>query len=433
MNQSTPTKKKRKLSVPELPAHITVDILSRLPVKTLLHSQLVCKHWLSLTSPNPPFARLHLSKSPIALLIRPACPDRCQLRLIDLRLQALPNFHPKHAQLKLSPNLHLPLLGHRVVNSCNGLLCLYDQSDPVFVCNPVLGEYISIPLSQHMGRYDHTTSAFGFSPKTKKYKVLQLFLKFVSYESETYEAEAEIYTLGEGPWRSLGRVPFHPDSQSFYASLSGALDWFNHSFYASLNGAFHWLTFDRASPDFIRCFDFDSERFRVVCEPPEFGTHKKEFPNHMSLGVLGGSLSICDFSSPICVEIWIMKDYGIKESWTKEFVIENEICKRGQLDKHVVGLVVNVTECRIAGNQNSMLRDVIWRSNLGGFVRETPHNVSPWSSTNPILFSLMGKVEVSNQEKQFWLMEDKIGEAYREGCETMKMMMVDLQVMRLRH
>ncbi|KAE9456036.1 hypothetical protein C3L33_12079, partial [Rhododendron williamsianum] len=114
-----------------------------------------------------------------------------------------------------------------------------------------------------MGRYDHTTSAFGFSPKTKKYKVLQLFLKFVSYESETYEAEAEIYTLGEGPWRSLGRVPFHPDSQSFYASSSGALDWFNHSFYASLNGAFHWLTFDRASPDFIRCFDFDSERFHV--------------------------------------------------------------------------------------------------------------------------------------------------------------------------
>ncbi|KAG5551599.1 hypothetical protein RHGRI_009868 [Rhododendron griersonianum] len=251
MNQSAPTKKKRKLSVPELPAHITVDILSRLPVKTLLHSQLVCKHWLSLTSPNPPFARLHLSKSPIALLIRAARPDRRQLRLIDLRLQTLPNSHPKHAQLKLSPNLHFPLLGHRVVNSCNGLLCLYDQSDPVFVCNPVLGEYISIPLSQHMGRYDHTTSAFGFSPKTKKYKVLQLFLKFVSYESETYEAEAEIYTLGEGPWRCLGRVPFHPDSQSFYASLSGALDWFNHSFYASLNGAFHWLTFDRASPDFI--------------------------------------------------------------------------------------------------------------------------------------------------------------------------------------
>lgn len=77
---------------------------------------------------------------------------------------------------------------------------------------------------------------------------------------------------------------------------------------------------------------FGSERFRVVPEPYEFGVHKKGFPNHICLGVRRDSLSIFDFSSLLCVEIWIMRDYGIKESWSKGFVIENAIDKRGQLD-----------------------------------------------------------------------------------------------------
>lgn len=45
-----------------------------------------------------------------------------------------------------------------------------------------------------------------------------------------------------------------------------------------------------------------------------------------NLGVLGGCLSVCTcsnltFESHEAAEIWMMKDYGVKESWEKVFAI----------------------------------------------------------------------------------------------------------------
>ncbi|KAH7842283.1 hypothetical protein Vadar_003558 [Vaccinium darrowii] len=177
--------------------------------------------------------------------------------------------------------------------------------------------------------------------------------KKFSFGCESSEAEAKIYTLGEGPWRNLGRVPFVLD---------------NHSFYASLNGAFHWLTFDPRSPDFIRCFDFDNEQLRVVDGPPEFGIQKKKCLNHyctdVSLGVLRGSLSICDISSQSCVDIWMMKDYGITESWTKEFVIENGFCRGGRLDILEPTVILDSGEILMLVNRKSLVQ---YNPKLGSF------------------------------------------------------------------
>jgi hypothetical protein len=57
-------------------------------------------------------------------------------------------------------------------------------------------------------------------------------------------------------------------------------------------------------------------------------TDSQAFIDSMHLGVLLGCLSICDFTDSYCVEIWVMNEYGIKESWTRNFVIENLSFKR---------------------------------------------------------------------------------------------------------
>ncbi|KAM7493720.1 hypothetical protein LguiB_028329 [Lonicera macranthoides] len=53
----------------------------------------------------------------------------------------------------------------------------------------------------------------------------------------------------------------------------------------------------------------------------------------MWLGVINGNLSICDFN--YCnfdyevgnrIVIWVMKDYGVKVSWNKDFVITHKTC-----------------------------------------------------------------------------------------------------------
>ncbi|CAL5336317.1 unnamed protein product [Camellia sinensis] len=98
------------------------------------------------------------------------------------------------------------------------------------------------------------------------------------------------------------------------------------SFDAFLNGALHWLLFDVNNPDFIFCFDFGSEQFRVVLEPSEFDPLLKEFSCQMRVGVLRGCLTICDFATVKDQgSIWVMKDYGVKESWSKYIVIKGVI------------------------------------------------------------------------------------------------------------
>ncbi|CAJ2649674.1 unnamed protein product [Trifolium pratense] len=43
---------------------------------------------------------------------------------------------------------------------------------------------------------------------------------------------------------------------------------------------------------------------------------------HISMGELRGFLYICDASSPHGITMWIMKNYGIGESWTKVYNID---------------------------------------------------------------------------------------------------------------
>ncbi|KAI7979406.1 F-box protein [Camellia lanceoleosa] len=225
---------------------------------------------------------------PLAQTFLPRRESR-QLRLVDLQIAH--STHPRAAQLKFIPKFNYSLLKEdEIVNSCNGLFCLSDftdDSDPIFICNPILGEYITSPILHHHGNYDATMTAFGFSLKTNQYEVVRFFpqeVVYIDYNTQmvSYHEEAEIYTIGgEGLWRNMGKVPYHLT---------------NHSFNSFVNGAIHWLNFNHDSPGFIRCFDFGTEEFWAVPQPLEF-------------------------------------EYGNEESWSKEFVIGNMVNnKKGGFD-----------------------------------------------------------------------------------------------------
>ncbi|KAL7250096.1 hypothetical protein ACSBR1_012152 [Camellia fascicularis] len=73
------------------------------------------------------------------------------------------------------------------------------------------------------------------------------------------------------------------------------------------------------------------------------------------VGVLRDSLSISDFSNPFHWDIWIMKDYGIKESWSKEFVIGNVTGKRGYGDYYETIMILKNGEILMLVNKGVLV------------------------------------------------------------------------------
>ncbi|PWA83992.1 F-box domain-containing protein [Artemisia annua] len=67
------------LSVEDLPGNVIADILTRLPVKTIIHCKCVCKKWREYVSDSY-FVNLHLSRSPAGIMIH----HNCQPEVEDL-------------------------------------------------------------------------------------------------------------------------------------------------------------------------------------------------------------------------------------------------------------------------------------------------------------------------------------------------------------
>ncbi|KAM7493269.1 hypothetical protein LguiB_027878 [Lonicera macranthoides] len=288
--------------VPYIPAPIVIDILSRTLIKTLFNCHLVCKNWASLTS-TPEFAQLHLSRSPISCLIKPCHKTRQSkgLHLVDLGCP----FSPSN-KLVFIPKINFPDVPIRLFNSCNGLVCLSqvisdDLCDAcnIYVCNPVLREFIILPKPPHVTKFVHHPCAFGFSSKTNQYKVV---LSAYCINSRTFQTC--IYTLGECSWRSIGNSP---------SCIR------NDHFYAFLNGALHWIPWGLDGP-LICYFDFINEQFGEVPEP-----YENQVRYGKEVSVVNGNLSICDYSNHDQIVIWVMKEYGVKESWSKDIVIARRI------------------------------------------------------------------------------------------------------------
>ncbi|CAL2227861.1 unnamed protein product [Prunus armeniaca] len=120
------------------------------------------------------------------------------------------------------------------------------------------------------------------------------------------QGEIIVLTVGSGGWRNVGNFvypfPFGYQSCGIFH-----------------NGFLHWISQCGDNSALICAFDLESERFQELLLPP--CSWEKLL---ISLGVLKGWLSIF-FPSKGNINVWVMKDYGVKESWTKELVLKQVI------------------------------------------------------------------------------------------------------------
>ncbi|XP_026444581.1 F-box/kelch-repeat protein At3g06240-like [Papaver somniferum] len=125
----------------------------------------------------------------------------------------------------------------------------------------------------------------------------------------------QVYALGSKRWKTIECPdPYMFPSRQFNKMLPGLL----------FNGALHWspgmTTNQGTNSEVIVCFDINSEKLMDVPLPEEPRLHLRSRNSYKQVGLLGDCLCVV-FLYSFQADIWVMKDYGVSESWTKVLTI----------------------------------------------------------------------------------------------------------------
>ncbi|KAJ6883983.1 hypothetical protein NC652_031068 [Populus alba x Populus x berolinensis] len=273
-----------------LPREIAGDILSRVPVTSLVNVKFVCRSWRKLlqdsllvfmlflrTTKKDPCLLLH-SVHPIKQYVADFPSDDStpnQLYVAD--------FSSDGDRIEVVKKIRVPTLPEFYVTaSCNGLLCLRDSlhNSKLFIYNPFTLDVLGAP------RFCTVSESVG---------------------NDLPQSSVEILTLRSLTWRSLGEIPY----QIFGKRPSQVL----------VNGRLNLATWPInrcSSARLIVSFDLSEEKFYEVPRP-DCGSLDKF--NH-NLVVLGGCLSASVYRKDGYLEIWVMKEYNVKESWINLYNID---------------------------------------------------------------------------------------------------------------
>ncbi|KAA3481919.1 F-box protein CPR30-like [Gossypium australe] len=293
----------------ELPEALVMEILSKLPVKSLTRFNCVCKYWCS-SFQTPHFISKHhhynLKHNNLNLLLR-----RYDGNTFQPYFSQLSNKKGKKNEVK--QNIHLPFFKNTtpsVYGACHGLLCLHDPStDKAAIWNPSTREFKILPPSSiqcppYFSPFEETylslddvsfsNAAFGFDSKTDDYKVIRFVF--------------ELYSLRSDSWKEIPSPDYTPTEPN------------NGNNY--VDGICYWKTVYGGYLDFrglILSFDMGNEEFSILPIPEFVGSFPEYYVDLLvfngSLGVIVYPLERIDTS----FDLWVTS----KGVWTKQFNIKS--------------------------------------------------------------------------------------------------------------
>lgn len=318
---------REETSISDIPEDVLGLIFTRLPARSLLSCQCVCKRFNVMTR-NPIFLSTHVKLASTSNTttfcsgFHYGSDDHILLENTDNSVSF------SHVRPSNPVSCAISIVG-----SCNGLFCAEigtpsDENGGCFlIWNPITREnlYVKKP-NVNASRPPHTLAlAFGFAHKTNDYKLVRI----VSYGSEK-PSRVEVYNMTTEKWSSYDvttlpclepdKVPPYFNSPSILFSISSPY------FIQPLKKAFHWLADSAGIEDRLSravvSVDLEEEQLKLFS-----WLHPFKIPL-VELGILDSlddKLSLivpcmdCPNSS---FDIWVMNDYGHQESWTRQLTVE---------------------------------------------------------------------------------------------------------------
>ncbi|KAL6202131.1 hypothetical protein ACLB2K_025842 [Fragaria x ananassa] len=292
---------------------IILDILIRLPIKSLIKCTSVCKSWKFLIQ-NPSFIDSHHSPRIICdeqsgthlLLVQSVCSKRfCRLFDRDFVICEKEDLYSlyfdnhafdEYCKIEWPSGLEEIMLNswYRVIGTCIGLVCLVDD------------------LGCH---------GFGYDAVGNDYKVVRLVtLSDQCQNFHEWPTLFQVYSLVTGSWSRLrSDLP-----------LCQVLGCQSQAF---VNGAFHWCAIRQTNDAFnffVLAFDLGSELFREIMFPKSL----KWDPSvalRISVSRYGKSIAVftdwCKSHTDYFLDIWVMKEYCMEKSWNKMMIIRQKFHK----------------------------------------------------------------------------------------------------------
>ncbi|KAK4254070.1 hypothetical protein QN277_009501 [Acacia crassicarpa] len=291
---------------PWIPLEVIRSIFKRLPVRTLIKWQFVCKDWKDLLN-DPSFIQEHLQYSadtnPSLLFCRLTFHSTLEFCTVDSEMQVLPIE---------SLSLIEFLRGATVIGSINGLVCVKSTNKfNILVWNPAISKFRLLTKETNIC----ATMGFGFCSIVKDYKVE--IISHHGYSSTGLIHQVEVYSLSTHSWK---KVEFGRLLDDVEISCDGF----------GTNGAIFWLGFKKGNVHVLISYYIATEEFALIPTP----ISAPELIDSLicTLSVYENKLALLshttsgNFEYTLC--LWVMEESKHNKSeerwsWTKKYSVKH--------------------------------------------------------------------------------------------------------------
>ncbi|CAN1250672.1 F-box/kelch-repeat protein At3g06240 [Linum perenne] len=243
-----------------LPEEIVIDILTRLPIKSILRFKSVSKLWSTLST-NPHFTAAHLRRSSSTnplFIVQHDTPGDFRTSIFDANFTVLQHDLPM-------PENRLDYGSPSILGSCNGLLCIEFCSDYILLWNPATKLFRQVPSFNLKSPFTHLTrfvpigerTGFGFNSEIEDYKLV----KFAMFYYKDRRSEDQMIWDG----LEVKAVVFSWKTWSWKILKDAHIPAAKYDNQVAANGHLYWIgSRDGMMTDFVLEFNFVNDSFRTI-------------------------------------------------------------------------------------------------------------------------------------------------------------------------
>ncbi|XP_076950252.1 F-box/kelch-repeat protein At3g23880-like [Bidens hawaiensis] len=278
---------------------LVVEILSRLPTKSLLRFRSVSKSLYAVIG-SPEFILLHTLRSPKKVMISHRCHKTAPAKYI-YTLHSEAQMSSNNPYTGIPPAVRFPFTDYKIFGSCNGILCIHEYpKGDIHLWNPSIRRKVII-VHDHPLKLTFFYVArpvmlgFCFDPTIDDYKILMM-----------HKPHAFVYTMKTHTWQAIASPPYY---------------WFVSDSQCLLHGALHWLTKTDHYYN-ILTFHLSSEVFSTI-ELPE--------PSSITFQVTTIKGSLAAISSDPHAHSWIWVRNTAAASWSAAYKFDTNPFKETRM------------------------------------------------------------------------------------------------------